>query len=102
MDENILTLNVDKCKYMILGVHGVADFIPQQLKLHGKGCISNCKCPVIERVTFIKYLGVMLDDKFKWTEHANYLRSKLRKLIYAFRNLSLVPPLEYAYDIMLM
>ena len=45
----------------------------------------------------------MLDDKFKWTEHANYLRSKLRKLIHAFRNLSLVLPLEimrmayYAY-----
>ena len=31
----------------------------------------------LERVDSIKYLGVLLDDKFNWSAHVTHLKSKL-------------------------
>ena len=35
---------------------------------------------VIERVHTVKYLGVMIDDKLGWSEHINYLISKVSSM----------------------
>ena len=31
----------------------------------------------LERVQYIKYLGVILDEQFTWKSHIHYLRKKL-------------------------
>ena len=46
---------------------------------------------VIERVSSFKYLGVLVDDKLKWTEHIENVRKKLRQAsfaLYHLRNVS--------------
>ena len=34
---------------------------------------------IISQVTFTKFLGVILDDKLKWTHHISYIKNKISK-----------------------
>ena len=38
-------------------------------------------------MTYIKYLGVLIDQNFTWKEHISYVTTKIRKLIYKFYEL---------------
>ena len=43
---------------------------------------------VLHRKTFVKYIGVLLDESLKWTSHVKYLKSKLSfasSMIYKIR-----------------
>ena len=40
----------------------------------------------IERVTELRFLGVVLDDKLKWKSHIEYVRKKMVKNIYISGN----------------
>ena len=42
----------------------------------------------IEQVEQIKYLGVIIDNKLRWSLHIEYLKNKLRKAAFALYNLS--------------
>ena len=34
---------------------------------------------ILSQVTFTKFLGVILDDKLKWTHHISYIKNKISK-----------------------
>ena len=47
----------------------------------------------IERKNCCKFLGIMIDDKLTWSNHIDYIHSKLSRSLYAInRSRYLVPP----------
>ena len=34
---------------------------------------------ILSQVTFTKFLGVILDNKLKWTHHISYIKNKISK-----------------------
>ena len=66
---NKLTLNYDKCKYMIVSRKPTD---PSSFDL----TINNVK---IKRTESIRYLGVQLDEKLSWKFHVESLKKKLSK-----------------------
>jgi hypothetical protein len=50
-------------------------------------------CEVLERVGKYKYLGVFIDHRLSWIPHMEYLKCRVRKLIYAFKQLKEVLPI---------
>lgn len=88
-DQNVLTLNVTKTKYMPIYLRNRNDMMDLTLKLHTCGNTRNinCRCQAIGQVDEYKYLGVMFDSKMTWERHIKYLNSKLRKMTYAFKQL---------------
>lgn len=90
-DQNVLTMNVNKTQYLPIALRTVAE-PPADLKLvlHtcGNSDSNNCNCHSIERVDQYKYLGVILDSKLRYENHINYLKNKLRKVIFPFILLS--------------
>ena len=53
------------------------------------GVIVQSNCKTIFRVKSTKFLGVIIDDKLKWTAHIQYIKNKLSKsigIMYKCRN----------------
>ncbi|XP_067622537.1 probable RNA-directed DNA polymerase from transposon BS isoform X1 [Eurosta solidaginis] len=74
--QNMLKINIEKTKWMIMGSRVTQDDV--SLK------IANTP---IERVTRIKYLGIIIDDKLKFDEHLKYIEGKISKKIgFMFRS----------------
>lgn len=94
LKDNILTLNSEKTKYLAFSIRNCS----QDLKLIAHDCQSdpssdyNCQCKPLERVSFIKYLGVIIDSNLSFKQHIFNLSKKVRKLIYVFKNLRHVVP----------
>lgn len=92
-DQNILTMNVSKTKFLPIALRtGSEPPVNLKLTLHSCGNVTNvcCDCQSIERVDHYKYLGVIVDAKLKYDQHINYLKSRLRRLIFPFTQLSLI------------
>ena len=70
-DVNKLSLNIKKTKFMVFRNRKEID---KDIKL--KICDSE-----IERVTEIKFLGVVIDDKLTWKQHVRYIKGKISKSI---------------------
>ena len=82
---NKLSLNAEKTKYSFFHKPSTKDDIPLMLP---KSTISN---HVIERLVFINYLGVLLDENLNWKEHIRYTENKIAKnlgLLYKARHFS--------------
>lgn len=63
------------------------------LRLHAcDGRTPHCNCTVLTKVDNIKYLGLTIDYRLKWTTHIQNLTNRLRKLIYIFANLRRLMP----------
>ena len=60
VDNNGLSINVKKTKYMIFTRSLGGLRIPEPLKYNGK---------IIEHVTEARFLGVIVDDKLTWTHN---------------------------------
>lgn len=88
-DHNILSLNVDKTKYLPIYFKNVSGPGQRMLKMHSCGDprSASCRCNTIERVNQYKYLGIIIDHKLSWEPHVQYLKQKVRKMIYAFGHL---------------
>ena len=70
-----LSLNVSKTKYSFFRKPNKSDDIPLLLpKL-------NTNNNEIERLEYLKFLGVLLDDNLCWKEHIKYIESKIAKNI---------------------
>ena len=103
--ENLLTLNLDKTKFMCFSIYN--KFLPnfQTINLHTFSCISNnylnCHCTqVLQSTVTMKYLGITIDQNLKWIEHIKYLNNKIRKIIWKFyqlRNILPAPILKTVY-----
>ena len=68
LKANKLTLNLDKSHYMVSGGKQKIDFDTPSLN-H----IS------LKRVKFPKFLGVIIDDQLKWSNHIIYIKNKIAK-----------------------
>lgn len=93
LNKNLLTLNIEKTKFLAFSLTSAQK--PQQdtLKLHNcTQTILPCNCPIIDRVDQIKYLGIVVDDLFRWDKHVSYIVTKLRKLVYIFVKLRQILP----------
>jgi hypothetical protein len=82
--ENKLTLNLDKTKSMIIG---------SNRKL---GNVSSLSLSIfdtdINTVSSFKYLGVMLSTNFTWTDHIEYISSKINKNLGLLRRIKHLLP----------
>jgi hypothetical protein len=103
-DQNRLTVNVKKTKYMAVSLRADGDPINFDLKLHTCGGQNDCvSCESVERVINYKYLGITFDNRLKWSDHINEVRMKLRKFIFIFRvlrsilNIDTLRLVYYAY-----
>lgn len=90
LNQNILSLNVSKTKFMPISLRKNADYQLEDLVIHVCGNVFNnsCSCKKIDKVTSYKYLGIVFDSNMKWSEHVDFLKKKIRKYIFAFRQLS--------------
>lgn len=93
MDSRILTVNKSKTKYITFSINasgqppvGISHkLIAHQNNIHDLNCVDICcQCPVLERVTSIKYLGVLVDQHLNWKEQIMEVRRRLRSLSYFF------------------
>lgn len=92
LKQNILTLNSDKTMYMPFYIRNPnKPPIELTLKSHSVHVhpinASTCHCPCLIRKCEVKYLGVILDSSLNYNAHISLLQSRLRKLIYVFKNL---------------
>ena len=69
-DENKLTLNLSKTKCIIFG--------NRPTNTEKKLMINGIE---LERVSEIKFLGVLIDNKLSWKPHINYIKAKISKSI---------------------
>ncbi|KAI5739932.1 hypothetical protein M8J77_025187 [Diaphorina citri] len=72
-----LKINFDKSNYMTFAIdsRGLPTTSTLQLTLDSTNTIT------LERLTKTRYLGVLIDQHLKWTDHINQLKSKLRHLM---------------------
>lgn len=91
LSKNLLTLNVDKTKYVTfsLSTRGKISSSPFSLIAHSCNPLGQtaCGCPSLARTNCIRYLGIQIDDLLSFHSHIDVLSSRLRKLTYIFKNL---------------
>lgn len=89
LQSNILTLNVNKTKYIAFAHR--PNLLPDtSLNIIAHECnaqLSSCSCPNLLRTDKIKYLGITIDQSLTFKPHLEILVSRLRKLIYIFKTL---------------
>jgi len=81
---NKLSLNIDKTCYIVFG------------------CIDKCQTDIslnlfingqrINKVSSCKYLGVVIDDAFKWEEHVDYIYIKIIRFTSIFYKMRVIVP----------
>lgn len=87
---NRLTLNVNKTKYIPFSIkkQSSSDLNSFSIKAHYCNTTNNiCSCPDLNKSDSIKYLGVVIDEHLNFNQHIDLLTSRLRKLIFVFKNL---------------
>ena len=80
LKSNKLTINTKKTEYMI--------FHRSRIKQQQKSDVI-IKSEIIHCSTSTKFLGVIIDNKLKWTEHIMYIKNKISKsigILYKIRN----------------
>lgn len=70
LNTNKLSLNVDKCNYMIFSQ-----------RLSSPNHVVSINGSSIDRVYYTKFLGVIIDHKLSWREHINFIKGKISKSI---------------------
>ena len=75
LNSNKLSLNVSKSNFVI--------FHPYQRKLNREVNLkildNNSELVSLERKTYVKYLGVLIDGNLSWKHHINYISTKISK-----------------------
>lgn len=87
--NNLLTLNVSKTKYIAFSPRANLH-PPVTLNIAAHVCnptVPACSCTQIQRTDKIKYLGVIIDQTLSFKPHIEILVTRLRKLIFIFRNM---------------
>ena len=84
MKCNKLSLNYSKTSYMLISNKCIK---PQSFKIN----LNNVD---IKRVEYVKYLGVLLDNKLNWKAHVSGLCNKLSRVSGVFYKLRHYVPLN--------
>lgn len=86
---NLLTLNAKKTNYVCYSIYN--RYQPHknfQIHIHECNDVnSSCNCPTIEKVSTVKYLGIMLDQRLSWYPHINLVSDRIKKLTWIFKML---------------
>lgn len=91
--DHELTINMNKSKVMSIA-NNTTKVLNIYIKIHENECLHRnmdkltCKCKTMEQVSQYKYLGVIIDQTFKFKEHCDALCSKLRKISYQMYHIS--------------
>lgn len=85
-NDNLLTLNIDKCKFVIFGSsRKLNSFSNLLVEINGQP---------LERKESFKYLGVKLSENMSWSEHINALSTKVCQRLGALRRVKHLLPLH--------
>jgi len=76
--RNKVGFNIEKSKAMLISRRKRKE--RKDIKMY----LSN---KPIEQVSIMKYLGIFIDDKFKFSQHISYAAYKCAKLIFSLSNL---------------
>lgn len=91
LSKNLLTLNTAKTKFLCFHktIASSPPVILDQMKIHScqGGNRRLCDCSLIKKADFLRYLGVMIDDKLSFKEHITLMSSRVRKIIHVMKNL---------------
>ncbi|KAG7309667.1 hypothetical protein JYU34_004157 [Plutella xylostella] len=90
LESNLLTLNTAKTNFMCFSIYNNSQpDSSYNIKIHNCTNIaqSKCTCPAITKVSFVKYLGVIIDQRLSWHSQIEALAGRLRKLIWIFKTL---------------
>lgn len=89
LTDNVLTLNVDKTKFIPFSIRRSAVSVHNKYSIKAHFCKSNqvCQCDDLTLAFNIKYLGVMIDSTLSFNRHIDLLSSRTRKLIFIFKTL---------------
>lgn len=91
LNAYLLTLNTSKTKYVAFTKYNTTQPGPNyNLKIHSCDNFQlneNCSCNKITKVTDIKYLGIMIDQRLSWHLHTEMVMARTRKLIWIFKTL---------------
>lgn len=89
--KNLLTLNVNKTKYVTFSKSTADQPHHGNIRIRAHICGNKfgdfCSCSSLERCSYLKYLGVMVDGLLNWQEHIKVLTGRIRKLIMVFKRL---------------
>lgn len=96
LNSSLLTLNALKTYYICFTMYNRTqpknDFV---VKIHSCSMSKEdpiCNCVIINKVSTVKYLGVMIDQRLTWFAQIDMISSRTRKLIWIFKNLRHVAP----------
>lgn len=88
---NMLTLNTDKTKYMTFSYNLLTQPSHDSHAIVAHHCFDStdidCVCPKLSSTNTIKYLGIIIDRYLTFKAHIEALTTRVRKLIYVFKNL---------------
>lgn len=89
LNQNKLTLNKTKTKFITFSLNVLGKSDIQKLQLHQCKDLKNCNScrSHIETTNSIKYLGIVIDKFLNWEKHTQLLINKMRRLIYKFYQL---------------
>lgn len=91
MDQNLLTMNVNKTVHMAFSMNNPGGVIHPELRVHNFECVmdmSVCRCEeTILAKDSVKYLGVFIDKNLRYETHVNYITKKIRKTVHKFYQL---------------
>ena len=80
--DNSLTMNIEKTKYMI--------FSPKNnIVIHNSLKINDIE---LERVTYTKFLGVIVDQNLTWKEHVNLISKKINSGLFVLNRIKSMFP----------
>jgi hypothetical protein len=94
--DNSLILNVEKTKYIPFAIKTPSNSIHGNFSIKAHFCSnkSSCSCLSLTPVSNIRYLGVIIDSSLNFNLHIDLLSSRVRKLMYIFKNLRHVSDLD--------
>lgn len=90
LGASLLTLNTDKTQYICFSKYNTAQPPPNfHIKTHSCRNLpnTNCSCTILNKVKYVKYLGVLVDQRLSWNEHIELTTKRVRKLIWVFKSL---------------
>lgn len=89
LNKNLLTLNINKTKYITFSINKKKQ--PKNFTLKAHKCENfqslSCSCAPLIQTTNIRYLGTQVDDSLSWQAQLDILSARTRKMIWIFKKL---------------